>query len=93
MKIQMICAAVALAAMSLFGAETEIVNGVTWYYETYQRWDSARGQYRTEARIVKGGDLYSGDLVVPTSLGGYPVTSIGSSAFDGCSGLTSIILP
>lgn len=87
MKIRMACAAVALAAMSLFGSETEIVNGVTWYYETYQR------NYRTEARIVKGGDLYSGDLVVPTSLGGYPVTWIGSSAFEGCSGLTSIILP
>ena len=37
--------------------------------------------------------FFSGDLVVPETLGGYSVTSIGSYAFDGCTGLTSITIP
>ncbi len=35
----------------------------------------------------------SGDITIPSMLGGYPVTSIGSSAFNGCDGLTSITIP
>ena len=36
-----------------------------------------------------------GDVTIPNTLGsyGYPVTSIGSSAFYGCTGLTSITIP
>ena len=35
----------------------------------------------------------SGDVVIPATLGGYPVTSIGSSAFYGCTSLTSVTIP
>ncbi len=35
----------------------------------------------------------SGDVVIPSTLGGYPVTSIGWYAFEGCTGLTSIEIP
>jgi len=35
----------------------------------------------------------SGKLVIPDTIEGNPVTSIGSSAFDGCKNLTSITIP
>lgn len=35
----------------------------------------------------------SGDLVIPSGLEGYAVTSIGDDAFSGCYGLTSAIIP
>ncbi len=34
-----------------------------------------------------------GDVTIPSTLGGYLVTSIGNSAFNGCSSLTSINIP
>jgi len=34
-----------------------------------------------------------GDVIVPSTIGGLPVTIIGSYAFYGCKGLTSITLP
>ena len=38
------------------------------------------------------GDI-SGDITIPSTLGGYPVTRIGSSAFWDCTGLTSVTIP
>ena len=35
----------------------------------------------------------TGDIVIPEKLGGYPVTSIGSSAFSNCRSLTSVTIP
>ena len=46
-----------------------------------------------EATITGCDDSISGDLVIPDMLGGYPVTSIGESAFDSCTGLTSVTIP
>ena len=34
-----------------------------------------------------------GDIIIPSTLGGYPVTSIGDCAFEDCSGLTSVVIP
>ena len=34
-----------------------------------------------------------GDLTIPSSIDGYTVTNIGNSAFEGCTGLTSIPIP
>ena len=34
-----------------------------------------------------------GDVIVPSMIDGFPVTTIGGLAFDGCTGLTSISLP
>ena len=81
-------AIIIVAVYALFAfAESETVNGVTWYYSTY----SESG--RTCAQITSGADKYAGDLTVPSTLGGYQVRRIGYIAFDNCSGLTGITLP
>ena len=35
----------------------------------------------------------TGDIIIPSTLGGYPVTSIRSSAFKDCTSLTSVTIP
>ena len=43
--------------------------------------------------ITKCSTSASGDITIPSILGGYPVTGIGDSAFWECSSLTSITMP
>ena len=70
-------------------AASEIVDGVTWNYTV------SNGK----ASVYKGSSspaiptLTKGALTIPATLGGCPVTSIGSSAFYNCSGLTSVTIP
>ena len=87
-KLMMVVAAVAVA----FGAcaETETVGGYTWTYRI--NGDTA----------VIGGDFYdaavispspTGAVIIPDTLGGKPVTSIGETAFYNCTNLTSVTIP
>ena len=49
----------------------------------------------SECKVVSGGD-YSGEITIPSRVyhnGWNSVTSIGSSAFEGCDGLTSVTIP
>lgn len=46
-----------------------------------------------EATITDCDDSISGDITVPSTLGGYPVKTIGSFAFYKCSQITNIIIP
>ena len=46
-----------------------------------------------KATITDCNTSISGDITIPATLGGYPVTSIGSSAFSNCSSLTSVVIP
>ena len=46
-----------------------------------------------EAMITDCDDEISGELVIPSTLGGYPVTSIGYDAFEYCRYLTSVTIP
>ncbi|MGN0654845.1 MAG: leucine-rich repeat domain-containing protein [Oscillospiraceae bacterium] len=57
-------------------------------YEGYYYYSVENG----EATITDCDTSISGDVVIPDTLGGYPVTSIGEKAFAGCTGLTSITI-
>ena len=46
-----------------------------------------------EATITSCSTSASGAITIPSTLGGYPVTGIGDSAFQDCSSLTSIAIP
>ena len=69
-------------------ADTVTTNGVTWTYSVSNGKATISNGY--SAAIP---DSTSGDLNIPSSLGGYPVESIGDYAFRSCSGLTSITIP
>lgn len=72
---------------------TEIVNGVTWYYLPFTQ------DGKTCARITSGSEKYIGELTIPSSLGGYPVTDIGGyrrtgrQAFGESRELKSVTIP
>ena len=68
----------------------ENTDGVTIYYNYIND--------ATELEVVTGGNnSYSGDVAIPEEVTNKnitrKVTSIGSSAFSGCSGLTSVTIP
>ena len=46
-----------------------------------------------KATITDCSESISGAITIPSTLGGYPVTSIGSYAFYNCSSLTSVTIP
>lgn len=46
-----------------------------------------------KATITDVDTAISGDVVIPSTLGGYPVTCIGEFAFDFCQNITSIQIP
>ena len=59
------------------------------YTEGYYTYTVENG----EATITGCDNSISGEVVIPDTLGGYPVTSIGYEAFCNCTGLTSITIP
>ena len=76
--------AVALGLASCALADTETVGDYTWSY----------GIGGDTAEIQSGiSPKPTGVVTIPSTLGGKPVTSIGSSAFYDCSGLTSVAIP
>ncbi|MBR7133255.1 MAG: leucine-rich repeat protein [Clostridia bacterium] len=64
-------------------AATTTLNGITLTYSV------SNGK----ATITDCNTSISGDVTIPSTLGGYPVTSIGSYAFENCSSLTSVTIP
>ena len=60
--------------------------------------DSIEGYYtytveNSKATITDCDTSISGDIAIPDTLGGYPVTNIEDEAFSDCTGLTSITMP
>ena len=73
-----------LAALTIGGTMT--ASAATSGYYTYE----VSGG---EATITGVSTSISGDVTIPSTLGGYPVTSIGYGAFRGCTSLTSVTIP
>ena len=63
--------------------ETETVDGYTWSYRI-------NGD---TVELLRVSPNPSGTVVIPSSLGGKPVTSIGESAFDSCNDLVGVAIP
>lgn len=86
-KLLSIILAVALMLCALpLGAFTLTASAATEGYYTYEISNDA-------ATITDVDESISGDITIPSTLGGYPVTSIGNHAFSGCSNLTGINIP
>ena len=71
----------AIVPMSALTASAE-----TYEYYTYEVSDG-------EATITDVSESISGDITLPSTLGGYPVISIGDWAFEDCSSLKSVTIP
>ena len=74
----------------VLNAETEAINGIEWTYTV------SNGEVRVGGVSVYGPAVpktTSGAITIPSTLNGYPVTSIGLYAFYGCSSLTSVTIP
>ena len=83
----LIACGVLLAALPLM-ADTETVGGYTWKYSLNGDTAEISGSYSPYAPSVS--PTPTGAVTIPSTLGGKPVTSIGYSAFYGCSSLTSV---
>ena len=81
--------AVLFASISAFGL-TATVDGIKWTY-TVSNGKASVGEGTSSTPAVSTST--SGAITIPSSLGGYSVTSIGDYAFCGCSGLMSVTIP
>ena len=85
-------AALAICAGSLSAVQTEVVDGVEWSFTVSNGQATIeRSAYPNPVPAIPV--TTSGDLTIPSMLGGYPVTSIGSYAFYECRSLTSVEIP
>lgn len=72
--------------MMLFAFSASAETYYTEGYYTYSVWSG-------EATIRGVDTSISGDVIIPSSLGGYSVTGIGYAAFKNCEKITSVTLP
>ena len=79
-----------LAAVLGAATYTETVNGIKWTY-TVSNGEASVGGGSSSSPAVS--PTTSGAIVIPSTLGGSLVTSIGHWAFYNCSGLTSVMIP
>ena len=70
-------------------ADTETVDGIEWTY-SISNGEATIGTGESRAAISTD---TAGDIVIPSTLGGCSVTSIGDYAFYSCSELTSVTIP
>ncbi len=90
MKIKKVLAVVLSVVMIIgvlpyfdFDVDAVVLSSGYYYYSTYD----------SKTTITGCDESISGSINIPSSLGGYPVTTIGSSAFSNCANITSITIP
>ena len=87
-----------MVGVTAFAHNIEVKNadGVTIYYNWTNNYTELAVSYRGST-FSSYSNEYTGKVVIPefVTYNGktYPVTSIGESAFSGCTGLTSITIP
>ena len=90
-KLSFLVASLVLCALFV-RAGTEVVDGIEWKY-TISNKGEASVKSDTDWWLPAVSTSTSGAITIPSILGGYPVTSIGTCAFRYCSGLTSVTIP
>ena len=90
MKKLMMVALCALAA-NVAMANKETVNGIEWQFVISGGEATVCNERFTSDPAIP--QTTTGAIVIPSTLGGCPVTSIGANAFLSCSGLTSVTIP
>ena len=70
---------------------TFTVGSLTWYYTLDASNNASTGAANLRATTL--GSNLSGAIIVPSTLNGYAVTSIGDNSFLNCAGLTSVTIP
>ena len=69
---------------------TTVVDGIEWQYTVDNDQAIIENMYTDFPAIPSD---TTGDIIVPSSFGCYPVIAIGDGAFSGCSSLTSVTIP
>ncbi|MBE6947362.1 MAG: leucine-rich repeat domain-containing protein [Ruminococcaceae bacterium] len=82
-------AAVVLMCAVLLPAQAEAAEGTITATEGYYTYTVTSGK----ATITKCDTAISGKVMIPSTLGGYPVTAIGDQAFYKCTSLTGVTVP
>ena len=89
MKAAILFVAAALAVGGVRAA-TEKIGGYTWTYRINGDTAEIYNNYNNGSVAIS--PKPNSAVTIPSTLGGKPVTSIGSFAFSGCSGLTSVTI-
>ena len=88
MHARFLVALIALCATKESFAFTGMVDGIEWSYTV---WNGEASVGTSSATAVP--KTTSGAITIPSTLGGYPVTTIGSGAFLSLTNLTSVVIP
>ena len=95
-KLPLVSIATVVCTMQLQAYQTETVNGITWKFTHPSSTTSSIYGYMAdngsgyETAIPTG---TTGNIVIPSTLGGCPVTRIANYAFYFCNKITSIVIP
>lgn len=91
-------AAVTAAAKSASEQSDIIIGNDDYFFELDERWvgwhtETDEPIYVTYARITGTSEDLSGDVTIPSILGGYPVEEISGDAFSDRVNITSVVIP